>query len=69
MQKELTNDQKIIEHLAKTGQLTQIGEIAKALNDPKYATKLINFDVLENDEIVAIDDAKIQEVFDNDNDE
>ena len=70
---ELTNDQKVIKFLAETGMLTQVGEITAALGDPEYATKLLNFDIPEDNEIdedcnhEALSFDEIQEVFDNDN--
>lgn len=72
---ELTNDQKVIKFLAETRMLTQVGEITAALEDPEYATELLNFDIPEDDEIIggdcnheALSFDEIQEVFDNDND-
>lgn len=69
---KLTNDQKVIKYLALTRMLTQVGEVTAALEDPEYATELLDFDIPEdgeggdcNHEALTIDE--IQEVFDNDN--
>lgn len=78
MSKELTNDQKIICSLANRKLITQVGEVAAALEDPEYAIELLNFDVPEDNEIgggdgecdhEALTIEEIQEVFDNDEDE
>lgn len=77
MSKELTNDQKIICSLANVKLITQVGEVAAALEDPEYAIELLNFDVPEDNEIggdgecdhEALTIEEIQEVFDNDEDE
>ena len=70
---KLTNDQKVIKFLAETRMLTQVGEVTTALNDPEYATELLDFDIPEDDEMdgencnhEALSLAEIQEVFDND---
>lgn len=78
MSKELTNDQKIICSLANRKLITQVGEVAAAMEDPEYAIELLNFNVPEDDEIgggdgecdhEALTIEEIQEVFDNDEDE
>ena len=76
---ELTIEQKIIRYLAETGGLTQVGEIAEALRNPKYAEYLVTGDGLM-DEIGEIglggecnheplNTEEIDEVFDNDEEE
>ena len=39
--KELTLEQKIIEHLAKKGYITNVGDVTRALQDVLYADKMI----------------------------
>ena len=77
--KNLTTEQKIIQYLAEMGMITQIGEIAEALKDEKYAKFLITGDGL-SDEVreeygenidgdcdhESLSNEEIQEVFDND---
>lgn len=77
--KNLTTEQKIIQYLAEMGIITQVGEIAEALKDEKYAKFLITGDGL-SDEVreeygenidgdcdhESLSNEEIQEVFDND---
>lgn len=77
--KNLTTEQKIIQYLAEMGIITQVGEIAEALKDEKYAKFLITGDGL-SDEVreeygenidgdcdhESLSNDEIQEVFDND---
>lgn len=77
---ELSVEQKIVKHLAKKGYLTNVGDIAKAMRDERYAEKLllgvtgyIN-DTNDLDDFISGDcnhkslsNDEIQEVFDNDN--
>lgn len=74
---ELTIEQKIIRYLAETGSFSQIGEVAEALKNPKYAEYLITGNGL-TDEIEdaglgnaecdhePLNQEEIDEVFNND---
>ena len=67
----MTNEQKIIHYLASIGQLTNVGEVCAALEDPEYAKYLTSIDVPEDGELAECDheslsNSEIQEVFDND---
>ena len=67
----LSVEQKIVLHLAKTGYLTSTGDITRALAEQPYAEYLITGNGLSDEGIgdcnhVALTNDEIQEVFDND---
>lgn len=69
----LSVEQKIVLHLAKTGYLTSTGDITRALAEQAYAEFLITGNGLSDEGIgdgvcdhEALTNEEIQEVFDND---
>ena len=69
----LSVEQKIVLHLAKTGYLTSTGDITRALAEQSYAEYLVTGNGLSDEGIgdaicdhEALTNEEIQEVFDND---
>ena len=70
---KLSTEQKVVLYLAKTGYITSVGDVTRALVDQKYADYLITGNGLSDEGIEgdcdheALSTDEIQEVFDNDN--
>jgi hypothetical protein len=69
----LSVEQRIVLHLAKTGYLTSTGDITRALAEQSYAEYLVTGNGLSDEgfgdaicDHVALTNDEIQEVFDND---
>lgn len=70
----LSPEQKVVLYLAKTGYLTSVGDVTRALSDQKYADYLVTGNGLTDEGVSggdcdheALSTNEIQEVFDNDN--